>query len=304
MISACFSSDGRRVLTGGNDGRAIVWEAATGRAIRALDARHEEVESVAFSRDGKRAMITSEDPLAMSAGGAAQVFDLATGKSVQAFPPPAGAPGWNKVLFNVTLSPAGDRLLATRNGELSIWDFRKRRRMRKLTEAQEPVRHVVFSPDGKAIAAMSKAGMATLLDASTGRKIRVFGSKERQVRSVRFRPDSKAILLGITNRYGKEGRTDLRDIDTGQSLCTWEGVEDGYDAIAFSPDGKMVAVGKERRVELRSLHDGQVRDVIKLFGTTNRCRTAVFSPDGKYLVIGTDGWVVLHFEFKDGEIGK
>ena len=50
---AAFSPDGKTVVTGGDDGTARLWDAATGRAIGLILQHPREVTSVAFSPDGK-----------------------------------------------------------------------------------------------------------------------------------------------------------------------------------------------------------------------------------------------------------
>ena len=102
--TAAYSPDGRRIVTGGTDGRALVWDAATQREVARLDARHgpvhvgplcarrrrdrcsdsrtarvgvtdaslgrprvllheqgQTVQSVAFSRDGRRVAAALDD---------------------------------------------------------------------------------------------------------------------------------------------------------------------------------------------------------------------------------------------------
>ena len=48
-----FSPDGQRIVTGGEDRMAKVWDAATGQELLALKGAT-DVWSVAFSPDGKR----------------------------------------------------------------------------------------------------------------------------------------------------------------------------------------------------------------------------------------------------------
>ena len=64
VLCADFSPDGRRVLTAGEDNRAILWDAATGKPILELVGHTAAVTSVTISSDGKRAVTGSRDSTA------------------------------------------------------------------------------------------------------------------------------------------------------------------------------------------------------------------------------------------------
>jgi WD40 repeat protein len=64
ILRAEFSPDGTRVLTAGEDNRAILWDAATGEPILQLQGHTAAVTSVCFSIDGKRAITGSRDATA------------------------------------------------------------------------------------------------------------------------------------------------------------------------------------------------------------------------------------------------
>jgi WD40 repeat protein len=64
VLRAEFSPDGTRVLTAGDDNRAILWNALTGEPILQLQGHTAAVTSVCFSVDGKRAITGSRDATA------------------------------------------------------------------------------------------------------------------------------------------------------------------------------------------------------------------------------------------------
>ena len=71
-----FSPDGARVLTGSFDKTARLWDAATGKEIRAFKGHESWVLSVAFSPDGARVLTGSADHTA-------RLWDAATGKQIR-----------------------------------------------------------------------------------------------------------------------------------------------------------------------------------------------------------------------------
>jgi WD40 repeat protein len=70
-----FSPDGERIVTGGDDCPAIVWEAASGKELLTLNGHTSWIRSVASSPDGRRIVTASLDQTA-------RVWHAATGKEL------------------------------------------------------------------------------------------------------------------------------------------------------------------------------------------------------------------------------
>jgi WD40 repeat protein len=68
VTAAAFSADGSRLVTGGGDRSARVWDAKTGAEVLTLKGHAGEVTAVSFSRDGARVLTGSRD-------GTAKVWD-------------------------------------------------------------------------------------------------------------------------------------------------------------------------------------------------------------------------------------
>ena len=112
MVSAAFSPDGRRVVTGSRQGTARVWDVATGASVTPLLRHGMGLLRVAFSPDGRR--------VGTAGGGdyAARVWDVATGESLG---PPLRHRGW---VYHLAFSPDGRRLAtACHDGTARVWDL-------------------------------------------------------------------------------------------------------------------------------------------------------------------------------------
>lgn len=64
ITSVGLSPDGKRVLTGGADGTARLWDAHTGQMVRSFAGHTARVAAVAFSPDGKYVLTGSDDTTA------------------------------------------------------------------------------------------------------------------------------------------------------------------------------------------------------------------------------------------------
>jgi WD40 repeat protein len=86
------------VLTGSRDNTARLWDAATGKEIRAFEGHVSGVTSVAFSPDGAHVVTGAGDTTA-------RLWDAATGKGIRAFK------GHQGFVNSVAFSPDGGRVL-------------------------------------------------------------------------------------------------------------------------------------------------------------------------------------------------
>ncbi|MYR09373.1 hypothetical protein GTY62_01855, partial [Streptomyces sp. SID724] len=145
--------------------------------------------------------------------------------------------------------------------------------LRRSINDSRPVKSVVFSPDGRTLAAGAFDGVG-LWDMATGRKTATFAAP---VTSVAFSPDSAVLAMG-----GGHGTVRLWDVTVGRDVATFAGHTKPVNAVAFSPDGDSLATGGEDgTVRLWDVATG--RDTATLTGHTEGVDAVVFSPDGDAL---------------------
>src|SRR5205085_413363 len=76
VTSVDYSSDGRRIVSGGMDQTVRVWDADTGEQLACCRGHQKQVSSVAFSADGQRIVSGSAD-------GTIRVWDAVAGTAIR-----------------------------------------------------------------------------------------------------------------------------------------------------------------------------------------------------------------------------
>ena len=322
VASVAFSPDGTILASGSSDHTVILWDVASLELSRELRLRDGQVNSVAFSADGKT-LATAEDHTV-------SLWELTKRKRLGE-PLKAG----NQVV-SVAFAGEGRTLVgATMDGAVTVWDVASRRPVDEPLKVHlQAVRSVAFSPDRKTVAAASFDGPVTLWDiVSRKRLCAPLKHREGSVWSLAFSPDGKFLATG-----GQDHTVILWDVATcrplgeplnGHSTAVW--------SVAFSPDGKILATGSGHGIVIlwdvssRKIlggplmaHDGAIMGIAfhpkeKVLATASSDRTAIlwdidsrkplseplrghsaevssiaFSPDGRTLATGSwDQSVIL-----------
>jgi len=157
-----FNTDGK-LLASGNYGRTVkVWSFAALTSAGhyppepSLQGETREIRSAAFSRDGKRLLMSSPD-------GTVTVWDAATGSKILDL----ALKGNTALVTSVAFSPDGTRLASgTRDGAVKLWDAATGQETLTLKHTGL-VRYLAFSPDGRRLAVGGSDGMVKVWDAGT-----------------------------------------------------------------------------------------------------------------------------------------
>jgi len=111
FFNAIYSPDGNRIVSASSPDKTLkVRDAATGQEILTLKGHTEGVNSVAYSRDGKRIVSGSWDKTV-------KVWDAATGQETLSLK------GHTRPVTSVVFSPDGNRIVSgSQDGTIKIWD--------------------------------------------------------------------------------------------------------------------------------------------------------------------------------------
>jgi WD40 repeat protein len=232
---ANFSPDGTRAVTAGMDGKAIVWDVASGQMHYGPLQHSRCVNSARFSPDGKMIVTASND-------GTAKLWDAATGKPL---PPPFDLHlGTNDpYVYPAFFNKSGNRLVTggSRVGKVYVWDVASRSQVGKTMEhhlksaksKEIEIDYAEFSPDEQLVITACKNTEAVIWNATTGERIETL-EHNGGLRFANFSPDGMRI---VTCGFGNEARLWRRD----GSLITKLPIEGSCSHIrraAFSPDGR------------------------------------------------------------------
>lgn len=269
--SASFSPDGRRIITGGSDDTARVWDANTGQVTLTLKGHWHAVTSASFSPNGRRILTGSWD-------NTAKVWDAGTGKVMLTLKGNISG-GINSAMF----SPDGRRILtASYDKTTRVWDANTGKVMLTLKGHTDSVVSAVFAPDGKKIVTASDDKTAKVWDANTGKVILTLKGHTDRVSLASFTPDGKRILTGSYDKTAK-----IWNANTGQEILTLKGDEYSFWSAAFSPDGRHIFTGSG--INIAKIWDSNTgKEITKLFGQTGPAKTVAFSPDGRRIVTAGD----------------
>ncbi len=200
VMSVAFSPDGKRLASAGGGpsnppttGVFMVWDVTSepdsltsGQELLSLTGHTAQVNSVAFSADGKRLASGSQDQTV-------KVWDATTGRQTLTFK--AVTLGGIK---GVAFSPDGTRLaVAGQENVVKIWDA---------TSGQEQLSLkggglcVAFSPDGQRLA--SGVGVK-VWDSTSGQEFLALKGHTNLVLSVAFSPDGKRLASASSDQTVK-----------------------------------------------------------------------------------------------------
>jgi WD40 repeat protein len=193
MTAAAISADGKRVLTGEDDGLVTLWDANSSGTDGLMDAdAHfpQKVFACALSPDGKHGVSCGDDNMI-------DVWNLSSGKLDQQISTGKSTP------LTMACTPDG-KFAATGSddGRIIIWELSSGRKVKVLSWSA-PICGITISPDGNLLAAGYSDGKVMLWDTSTwSKKITLPDSDRASVGALAFSPDGKLLATGNQNGGG------------------------------------------------------------------------------------------------------
>jgi WD40 repeat protein/DNA-binding SARP family transcriptional activator len=232
LRAVAFGPGGTRIATAGSDGIARVWDARSGRGLLTLPGHVGALVDVAFTPEGDRLLTSGRD-------GTTRLWDVSVG-GARGGPTVPTAEGF---LTGVAFGPDGATFAAPAEpAGVTIWDTETGEEVRTLEgSVHARVTTVVFSPDGRQLAAASDALPAPdVWDVDTGELLLTLDSHLAGSRTIAFSADGAGLISG-----SRDGWVRIWDAATGEQQEEFRSGGVSILSLAASPDGRFVASGDQ-----------------------------------------------------------
>ncbi|NJO92738.1 MAG: hypothetical protein HC831_30040 [Chloroflexia bacterium] len=142
IIYACFSPDGKKIVTTSHDKLAKIWDVNSGKLQSDLAGHEGSVSHAIFTATGSLIVTTSYD-------NTVKIWEVATGKVK------LNLIGHRSRVTNAAISPKGTKLFTVSDdGRIKIWDLTNAGKLLASTSykpAKQEVQNILFSKDEKSI---------------------------------------------------------------------------------------------------------------------------------------------------------
>jgi WD40 repeat protein/GAF domain-containing protein len=283
VTAVAFSPDGGRLVSGSWDRTVKFWEVSTGEQLGAVTNEMKEVQSLAFSRDGRwLATENSSDTTSLR--------DPSTGHEIRTLrsDKPLGPLGSNWV-YSIAFSPDGRWLASALDDKtVRLWDVKSGQKVRDLTGLRRAVVYIAFSPNGRLLATGDDQKNIRIWDPASGEEIYKLTGHKKPVYAVAFSPDSRWLASASADKTVK-----IWDLAVGREVHTLAGHRDMVTSLAFSPDGRWLVSGSwDKTIKIWDAETG--REVQTLAGHDHPIYSVAFDSRGQWVASGSeDGTIRL-----------
>ena len=292
-----ISPDNKIIATGASDGKAILWDAATGTQLKTITIPDEKVlaiDLIEFSPDGSWLAMwgwtwnLQENII--------QIVDVASGAEIALLQETQ-----EDFIGKFTFHPDGKMLLINDGGEdqaVRLWDIESGTEVARYSIGENG--RAVFSPDGSLFVDSDNGSAARIYETDTGNEVLKLIGHQGRVSETHFSPDGTKLA---TVSWDQTVR--IWDLGPEHEILTLQPFSDAWHSgvaqVAFSPDGSMLALGGYAGdISIWDPISGE--NILTLAGQEEFIGGLFFSPDGTRLASGSDDGTINVWDTASGDL--
>lgn len=265
--SLALSASGKFLAMACDDGKARLWNFASGEEIRALTGHRGAVYAVAISPNGRMLATGSLDETI-------KLWELPSGIEVHTL---RGHDGWiNAVAFT---ADGRELISAGRDSTVRIWDVSSGKNLRVIDDYPSEVFAVAVSPDGRWLAS-DKGNSFSIREIGTGREVADGAAEQWGINTLAFSRSDELMTNGYDGKlwvWGVSARKVENDV----------AIEGGpVISIAISGDGLLLAASCSGDKTVKVFNTRSWKEIRRLEGVSYPIGSVAFSADGSVLAAG------------------
>lgn len=241
-ISAlCITRDGKRLVTGHENGTVQIWDATTGKMVHRISAHVRHVNCLSLSSDGNRLI---------SVGGIAvgkdepKIWAVASGTLEFTLPQRDGY-RYRQAHFSAN----GSHFVAADGGQLQVWDAAAQKAATSFASGHfGNIYCVCYASAKNVVATGSEDGTIRIWDAGNGKELHCLRGHDKDIRHVCLSSDGKRVASA-----NGDDTVRVWDTTSGQEVLRFNDQHAGPGGICFSNDGRLFIAGSQKSILILDL---------------------------------------------------